>query len=355
MDELEIDIRRRLRGHALTVAFRTAEPLAVVGPSGAGKSTILRVIAGLTDVDEGRVGVGSSVWLDSTAGVRLRPEQRSVGYLFQDFALFPHLSVRGNVAFGARGSADDMLARFGLAHLASARPGALSGGERQRVALARALARDPAVLLLDEPTASLDAVTTTEVRAELAAVLAQVARPSVVVTHDFAEAAALAPRVAVVVEGMVRQLGTPAELVAAPADPFVAGLTGASVVRGLARPASGGLTIVDLDDGGEVHSTDVVAGRVAVAVHPWEVTIEPPGVAPRGSARNHVRGRVTSVHPVGDRVRVAIGSIVGEITAESAARLGVARGDDATATFKAVGTRLIPLASTATTVDGTGP
>ena len=339
----------------LAVALRTAGPLAVVGPSGAGKSTILRVVAGLADVDAGRVAVGSSVWLDTAAGVRLRPEQRSVGYLFQDFALFPHLSVRGNVAFGARGRTDEMLARFGIAHLASARPGALSGGERQRVALARALARDPAVLLLDEPTASLDAVTSGEVRGELAAVLAQAARPSIVVTHDFGEAAALAPRVAVVVEGVVRQLGTPAELVAAPADPFVAGLTGASVVRGWARRVPGGLTVVDLDEGGEIRSTDPATGPVAVAVHPWEVTIEPPGAEPHGSARNRVRGRVTSVHPVGDRVRVAVGPIVGEITAESAARLAVARGDHATAAFKAVGTRLIPLAPTTPSGDGVGP
>ena len=155
--------------------------------------------------------------------------------MFQEYALFPHMSVRANVAFGGSERADELLRRLGIDHLAREKPGRISGGERQRVAVARALARDPAVLLLDEPLSALDAHTRAEVREQLADLLAELAIPALVVTHDFADAAALAQRVGVVLEGRLRQIGTPAELLARPADRFVASLTGGNLLTGTAR------------------------------------------------------------------------------------------------------------------------
>ncbi len=197
---------------------------ALVGPSGAGKTTVLRVVAGLLRPRTGVVTLGERTWLDTDRGIDVSPERRRVGYLFQEYALFPHLDVLANVRFGARRGARvaDLLERFGISHLEAARIGELSGGERQRVALARALALEPGVLLLDEPLSALDAHTKAAVRIELHELLRELALPTILVTHDFEDAAALADQVGVIVDGTVLQSGTAAELVATPADPFVA-------------------------------------------------------------------------------------------------------------------------------------
>jgi ABC-type sulfate/molybdate transport systems ATPase subunit len=315
--------------------------VALIGPSGAGKSTVLRIVAGLVRPAHGRVTCGGEVWLDTAAGVDVSPERRSVGLVFQDYALFPHLSVRANVAFGGGGRVDELLARFRIGHLAAARPRTLSGGERQRVALARALAREPRVLLLDEPLAALDAHTKAAVRAELGELLHELGLPTVIVTHDFEDAAALATRVGVLVDGRVRQVGRPADLVAAPADPFVASFTGANLLAGTARASPGGLTEVLLDGGGTVFSADAGSGRVGVAVHPWEISVG--REQPDDSAVNHVTAPVRSLVLVGNRVRVRVGPLAAEVTPASVERLELAVGDVVVATFKATATRLVPL------------
>jgi ABC-type sulfate/molybdate transport systems ATPase subunit len=353
VEVLRLDLDVPLRDFRLRVALEAgARPVALVGPSGAGKSTTLRAIAGLAPGARGRVALGDEVWLDSAAGVDLPPERRAVGYLFQSHALFPHLTVEGNVAFaGGRGAAGPLLRRFGIAHLAGARPGELSGGERRRAALARALARRPRALLLDEPTAALDAESRAHVRAELAALIGELGLPALLVTHDFAEAAALAGTVGVLVRGELRQLGSPAELVARPADPFVARLTGANILLGVARPGADGLTEVVLDGGGMVRSTDAAAGPVAVVVQPWDVSVG--RAEPDDSALNRITGPVGSCYPMGNRVRVTVGPLAAEITAASAERLGLCPGDRATASFKATGTRLMGR-SAAASPDGRG-
>jgi molybdate transport system ATP-binding protein len=326
---------------AVELTVEQGETFALVGPSGAGKSTVLRVIAGLLQPREGRVLQGDEAWLDTEAGVSLPPDRRSVGLVFQEYALFPHLSVERNVAFGGRERAAELLERFRIGHLAKARPGELSGGERQRVALARALAREPAVLLLDEPMAALDAHTRAGVRAELQELLRELALPTILVTHDFEDAAALADRVGVIAEGKVLQLGSPDELIAAPSDAFVASFTGGNLLHGFARGMREGLTEVVLDGGAVVFSTDNAAGRVGVVVYPWEVSIAHAAAA--DSALNHVSAPISSVVTIGNRVRVRVGPLVGEVTAASAERLGLERGQVVVASFKATGARLVPL------------
>ena len=158
MDTLHIDLARALRAFRLELALEVDGVVALAGPSGAGKSTVLRTIAGLARPDKGRVALGDTVWFDSGAKIDVRPEDRSVGLVFQDYALFPHMSVADNVAYGGGKQSGELLARFGIESLAHVKPGELSGGERQRVALARALASEPGVLLLDEPLAALDKI-----------------------------------------------------------------------------------------------------------------------------------------------------------------------------------------------------
>ena len=338
MDPLHFSLDIPLREFALDVELTVGrEVVALVGPSGAGKTTLLRAIAGLQPA-HGRISVEGDDWLDSARGIDLPAEQRSVGLVFQEYALFPHLTVRKNVEFGRKGGAA-LLERFGLATLADAKPRELSGGERQRVALARALAPDPAVLLLDEPLSALDAHTRGEVRAELQQLLREADRPTLVVTHDFEDAATLATQVGVVVQGRLRQLGTPAELVASPADPFVASLTGANVLRGRARRAQE-LTELELPTGELIRSTDPAEGDAVAIVYPWEVTLS--RTSPDDSAQNHITGVVASLVPVGNRVRARVGPLTAEITTDSSERLGLQVGGTAVASFKATATRLLP-------------
>jgi ABC-type sulfate/molybdate transport systems ATPase subunit len=297
MAVLDLDITSRLRAFALDLRLAVGdEVVALVGPSGAGKTTILRAIAGLHRPDRGRIACKGTVWFarGDGAAVDLAPERRSVGYVPQHHALFPHLSVAGNVAFSGADVAtvDALLRRLRIAALADERPGRLSGGERQRVALARALARRPRVLLLDEPLAALDAHTRRVVRDELADELPALGIPSLLVTHDFADAAALAGRVAVVVDGTVRQVAAPEQLLAAPADRFVVALTGGSVVPGRVR-----------DGRAEPHPD----GDAEVAVYPWDVEVRP-GAGPPGA----LGGVVAATTVEAGRVRVRVGSWVGE-------------------------------------------
>ena len=341
MATLSADVSLALRSFELSLALEVERTVALVGPSGAGKSTILRVIAGLVRPDSGRVALDGDVWLDVARRVERKPDERRVGLVFQEYALFPHLSVLANVAYGGKERAPELLERFGIAHLARTRPGELSGGERQRVAVARAIARDPGVLLLDEPLAALDAHTKAEVRVELQELLRELELPTLIVTHDYEDAAALADTVGVIVEGKLRQLGSPRELVARPRDPFVASLTGANLLRGRAGPADDGLTSVRLESGELVYSTDPGEGEVGVVVYPWDVSV---GRAHADdSAMNVIQGEIASLVHLGNRVRVRVGPLTAEVTAASAERLELGRGGSAFVSFKATGTRLVPL------------
>jgi molybdate transport system ATP-binding protein len=328
-----------LRDFELGLSLAVDSTVALIGPSGAGKSTVLNAIAGLVKPSAGSIRCDDEIWSDAAAGIFLRPEERRVGLVFQDYALFPHLTVRQNVEYARRHPADEYLDRFRIGHLEDARPGSLSGGERQRVALARALARDPEILLLDEPLAALDAHTKIEVRAELQQLLAGLEIPTLLVTHDFEDAAALADQVGVIVEGRLRQTGTPADLVAEPADPFVASFTGANLLHGRRRGAGVNTAGILLDDGTLVSTADDGEGAIVLAVYPWDVTIST--TRPRDSAMNVIEGAITALTELGNRARVTIGPLTAEITVDSLRRLGLQPGQHAYASFKATGTRVV--------------
>jgi molybdate transport system ATP-binding protein len=343
LGDLELDV---------AVEVGAGECLALAGPSGAGKTSVLRVAAGLLRPERGRVACGEETWLDTSRGVDVPPERRRCGYVFQEYALFPHLSALQNVAYPLRGvpraerreRALALLDRFGLSARADARPTTLSGGERQRVAVARALARRPRALLLDEPLSALDARTRAAAARELAGVLREIDVPALLVTHDFAEAAHLGDRVGVIDAGRIVQQGTPSDLAAAPASGFVADFTGAVVLTGTARAGADGLTLVELDGGGLVASTDAGEGPVAVSIYPWDVSIEPAGEERHGSARNRLSAEVLSVTTVGNRVRLGLAAsqpLAAEVTLASAESMRLAPGTRVTAAWKAAATRLI--------------
>ena len=330
------------------------ETLALAGPSGAGKTSVLRAIAGLLRPKRGRVLCGAERWLDTEARIDLPPERRGCGYLFQEYALFPHLSAWRNVAYGLprdaprRRHAHELLERFGLGDRAEARPRALSGGERQRVALARALARRPRALLLDEPLSALDTRTRGRASRELAGALRDAGVPALLVTHDFGEAALLGDRVAILDAGRIVQEGSARELAEAPASAFVADLTGAVVLTGEARGGPDGLTLVRLGGGAsaDVASTDPGSGAVAVSVHPWEIALAPAGARTTGSAQNHLQGTIGTVTHIGNRVRVGVEAgqpLVVEVTEPAVRDLDLRPGARVTATWKASATRLLPL------------
>jgi len=297
---------------------------------------LLRLIAGLERPAGGTVECDGDRW--SGDGVWVPPERRRVGFMFQDYALFPHMSVHANVAFEARTDVDALLGRLRIDHLASARPARLSGGERQRVALARALAIAPRVLLLDEPLAALDPSTRSSVASELAAVIELAAVPTIVVTHSYEEAVMFADEVAVMDRGAILQRGRASEVVEAPASAFVAEFAGINYLPGT---ASG--TTVRLDRGESVRTTDPAEGPVAVLVAPWEITLAVGESAGDGdSALNRLPARVDRVVVVGNRARVTLGGIVAEVTPESVERLSISPGLGVVAIWKATATRVVP-------------
>lgn len=329
--ELDLDVE-------ITVAAGVM--VAVVGPNGAGKTTLLRAVAGLTPVRDGRVVIDGIVVEDSARGVNVAPETRPIAFMFQEGLLFPHMTVRDNVAFGlrargvgkaeARMRADRWLDEIGLPTRGGNRPKSLSGGERQRVALARALITEPRVLLLDEPLAAVDVSARVELRRVLREQLARYAGVRLLVTHDPLEAMALADRVVVLEHGRVSQIGTIADVTARPRSRWVATMLGLNLFRGVATHQGvdvGGATIAALSE---------VRGEAFAVVHPRAIALH--RARPEGSARNVWRGETESLDLEGDRVRVRVAGaipVVAEVTPAAVAELGLAAGGDVWVSVKA--------------------
>jgi len=205
--ELKVSIKKNLRYFDLDVSFvcPDEEMLVLIGPSGGGKTTIVRIIAGLEKADGGEVSYHGETWLDVKNGIDIPPQKRRLGYVFQEYTLFPHLNVFDNVAFSAHGKkeVERYLKLFGIWHLQKRKPSEISGGERQRCAICQALARHPRILLLDEPFSALDVPTRRRLRDEVKALKESLSIPIIYVTHDISEALFLADDILPVVEGKV--------------------------------------------------------------------------------------------------------------------------------------------------------
>jgi molybdate transport system ATP-binding protein len=350
---LLVEVRHPLRQFELDVRFAMGrETLALVGPSGAGKTSVLRAVAGLLRPKQGRIVAGETTLVDTEKRVLLSPEDRAVGMVFQEGALFPHLTVAKNVAYGLRPRprdrqereerVDELLERFGVAGLAKARPGEISGGERQRVALARAVGRSPQVLLLDEPLSALDSVTKAQVSAELARWLGELRLPTILVSHDFSDVAGLADRVVVVDRGKVVQDAGVDDFLDAPASSFVAAFTGVNYFRGAAGEA-GDRVEVALEPAGTVIAAVPKAGPVAAVVDPWAVRVDPDSEIV--ARPNTLAGPIVQISRRGGTARVRVGStpeVVAEVPPKRLAVLALEPGQVVTARWDPEDVRILP-------------
>ena len=332
----------------MEITIAEGEVVALLGPNGAGKTTLLRAIAGLVPFSSGHVRLDGKVLEDTATDRYIPTERRPIGFVFQDYLLFPHLNVLDNVAFGlrvrgmARRAASEKavqwLDRVGLQSYARAKPAELSGGQRQRVALARALAPDPRLLLLDEPLAALDATTRAEVRRDLKRHLSSFQGIRLVVTHDPLEAVALADRLIVMEKGHLVQTGTPSEVTERPRSQYVADLVGVNLLRGEAGRGS-----VRTAGGASVAAAAAEAGEVFAVIHPRAVSIH--RRRPEGSPRNVWPGRANSIELMGDRVRVRIDGevpLVAEVTPSALKELDLVEGGEVWLSFKATDVGIYP-------------
>jgi molybdate transport system ATP-binding protein len=349
---LQASLKHRLGEFALSAEL-TAEhqsTLVLVGESGSGKSTVLRLLAGLVRPDEGTIAVDGEPWCNTTAGIWRAAPGRAVGHVAQDYALFPHLTVTENIAFGLRASgigrrearqrAGALLERFELTALAERRPNQLSGGQQQRVALARALALEPKLLLLDEPLSALDVETRHTVRTELRRLLEALPCITVFVTHAPMEALLFGDRIAVMEKGKLVQTGDRMSLLKAPRSRYVATLLGLNLLPGLVQSRGPGEEVtLETPRGLVTAMTQDTGGELFAVISPEQVTLS--REAPEGSARNRISGTIAEIlpePPYGERVRVVIGpapAFVAEVTAGAAEQLQLRVGMPIHATFKA--------------------
>jgi molybdate transport system ATP-binding protein len=329
----------------LGLEIAAGQVVALLGPNGAGKSTALRALAGLLRITSGQITVGGRVVADAASGIHRAPHERPIGVVFQDYLLFPHLTVLDNVAFGslvggldrveARRRAAVWLDRVGIADLANAKPRTVSGGQAQRVALARALATEPRLLLLDEPLAALDAKTHLLVRTEVRRHLGSFPGATLLVTHDPIDASVLADWLVVIEHGRVVQQGTPPEVARRPRTDYVARLVGLNLLAGRGHGHR-----VLLSTGGTVELAESTFGDVYVAFRPAAVSLFVH--RPDGSPRNLWAGRIAALEPHGEGVRVEIAeapdprsSILAEITPSAVADLQLLPGSEVWAAVKA--------------------
>ena len=357
--EITLNIRKTFVGRAtitaeLTLPLDPPSVMILFGPSGSGKTTILRCLAGLEQPEEGTISWNDEMWFDATTHISAPPQTRGLGYMAQDYALFPNYTVMGNVAYGldhlSRQERElrvgEVLRLLQIEHLSQQKPAQLSGGQQQRVALARAIARRPRLLLLDEPLSALDAPTRTSLCKDLRLLLTQLAIPTVVVTHDWTEALALGNQIAVIDKGCILQTGTPPEVFSRPINADVAHIVGVeTVIPGTVNAIRDELATVQV---GTVTLTAMASPElesdVFVCIRAEDVTLELAGSA-ETSARNHVRGTVHTITSLGALVRVTVDCgflLTALITRSALSELGLIVSSDVRAAFKAGAVHLIP-------------
>ncbi len=356
---LTVDCRKTFSGRFTTVAqlglpLDPPRVLILFGPSGSGKTTLLRCLAGLEWPEEGRIQFGSTTWVDASSNIRLSPQARRIGYMPQDYALFPTHTVVGNIEYGLSDlpaetrweRVRELIVLLQLQGLEQAKPTQLSGGQQQRVALARAIARRPQLLLLDEPLSALDAPTRVKLCSELRMLLTQLAIPAVVVTHDWAEALTLGDIIAVMSGGQVLQVGSPQEVFSRPANAEVAQIIGIeTVVQGQVVANDNGLATVSVN-GTMLKGlgTDVNGSAVYVCIRAEDVLLEQAGSGVT-SARNHLSGSVTEMLPQGLLVTVTVNCgfpLRAVITRGAREELGLEIGSAVVAAIKAGAVHLVP-------------
>ncbi len=330
------------------LVVETGETVALLGENGAGKSTVLAIAAGLLRPDRGQVRLAGRTLLDTTSSVDVPPHHRKVALLSQDPLLFPHLSVRENVAFGPRSAgarrreagavADRWLAEVGVSDLTDRRPTEVSGGQAQRIALARALAVDPDLLLLDEPMAAVDVAARPGLRQTLRRVIAR--KTALIVTHDVLDAILLADRVVVLDGGVVVESGRTTDVLSRPRSAFTAQLAGLNLLSG-----TWATDHLALEDGTKVFAmppTGTVAGDPVVAsFSPRAVAVYRD--APTGSPRNSFAVVITEVEPIGDLVRLRSERLSADVTPAAVAELGLVPGTPVTFTVKATEVEAYPV------------
>lgn len=325
----------------LQIEIQPGTTVALLGPNGAGKSTVVEILAGLLAIDEGRIRLDNLV-LDSPADdIFVAPEDRRLGVVFQDYLLFPTMTVLDNVAFGLRSKgrsrdsatakATSWLKKLGIVELAKKKASDLSGGQAQRVALARALSPNPDLLLLDEPMAALDATTRVQIRRELADTLEGFAGPRLLITHDPTEAFLLADQVYVMEDGSISQRGSAEEIRLRPRTRYIADLAGANLFRGVARDG-----LIDVG-GHDLHTANsTVSGDVLATLHPRAIAIHRD--RPEGSPRNVWETQLTRLEHYGDRVRLQTGSplaMTAEVTPGAVDALDLSTGTSVWVSIKA--------------------
>jgi ABC-type sulfate/molybdate transport systems ATPase subunit len=349
VSRLEFDINFRRGDYQLEASFAVADGLTLlIGPNGAGKSSLLRLLAGLERPLSGQISIGGQKLLDTEQKINRPPAARNIGMLFQELALFPHLDVTGNVAFGLKARGVDasrrrqkvaaILARFELSKYAGSRIRQLSQGERQKVALARALVTEPQLLLLDEPTAALDQESRWQFRRWLSEILRDWQIPMLMATHDPADTAYFRKRILLLEAGKIRQHGSYHQLLHAPTTPFIADFAGVNYLLGeicrqqeklFFRSLGGSIFLAPFE---KVHE-----GQACLTVFPWDVSLY--REHPLNSPRNRLYGEIHEVITLGDRVRITLvkeDKLVAELSTRGYQALGEPQsGEMLWAVFKA--------------------
>ena len=302
--------------HSIDLDIQDGEFVVLVGPSGCGKSTTLRMVAGLEEVTSGTIEIAGRVVNN------LEPKDRDIAMVFQNYAIYPHMTVRKNIGFGLRSSKmpradkekriDEIAEILGMTDLLNRKPSQLSGGQRQRVAIGRAMVRDPAVFLFDEPLSNLDAQLRTQMRLEIKKLHQRVGATIVFVTHDQVEAMTMADRIVIMKDGHIQQVGTPSEVYHTPANTFVAGFIGSPAMNMIPATVADGA--IQIEGGSQVNLGTAISGqrKVMLGIRPEDLEpVEGPAL---------ISGSVNVREPLGHETLIHVGTAHGDIIAKADGR-----------------------------------